>query len=224
MIGRREFAGVLLAVSALLSGCNKQERRRYQMAVTVETPQGEISGVSVRQLTLDIPPNILMLGEDKPQFYMQGEAVAIDLPNDQTLFALLSGADGDVDYGSRILDRINMWNEPPSTPAQSLYPEAPKTQGLARTNPLPMLVTFKDIKDPTSVQRVDPDDLAASFGKGYRLKTITVQVTDEPVTVGIQKRLGAAGWEEDQGLDRTKGVTADPTLAQQLGYIDFVRR
>jgi hypothetical protein len=39
MIGRRGFAWVLLAVSVLLSGCNKQERRRYQMAVTVETPQ-----------------------------------------------------------------------------------------------------------------------------------------------------------------------------------------
>jgi hypothetical protein len=50
-------------------------------------------------------------------------------------------------------------------------------------------VTFGDIKDPTSVARVDPDDLAASFGAGVKLKAITVEITDDAVTTGIEKRL-----------------------------------
>jgi len=55
----------------------------------------------------------------------------------------------------------------------------------------PLLVTFTDINDPASVQRVDPDDLVAHFGPGVKLKTITLEITDEPVTGGqIEKVLG----------------------------------
>ncbi|HBM06154.1 MAG TPA: hypothetical protein DD369_11230, partial [Erythrobacter sp.] len=57
----------------------------------------------------------------------------------------------------------------------------------------PMLVTFGDLDDPASVERVDPDDLAATFGEGVRLKRITVQITDDPVTSGIEQRLGWLG-------------------------------
>jgi hypothetical protein len=53
-----------------------------------------------------------------------------------------------------------------------------------------MLVTFGDLADPTSVARVDPDDLASTFGEGVRLRRITVELTDDLVTTGIEKRLG----------------------------------
>lgn len=70
-----------------------------------------------------------------------------------------------------------------------------------------MLVTLGDVSDPTSVERVDPDNLEASFGKGYRLKAITVQVTDDEVTTGIEKRLG---WLLDENRKRF-----DPNLPPQ---------
>jgi hypothetical protein len=53
----------------------------------------------------------------------------------------------------------------------------------------PMLVTFGDLDDPTSVEEVDPDDLAATFGGDVSLKRITVRITDGPVTGGIEERL-----------------------------------
>lgn len=59
----------------------------------------------------------------------------------------------------------------------------------------PMLVTFDDIADPASVKLVDPADLAASFGPGVRLKAVTLEVTDEPVTEGRVK--GVLGWLPD---------------------------
>jgi hypothetical protein len=48
----------------------------------------------------------------------------------------------------------------------------------------PMLVTFADPDNPMSVRRVDPDNLAASFGPGHRLVALTLEITDEPVTEG----------------------------------------
>ena len=54
---------------------------------------------------------------------------------------------------------------------------------------LPFLVRFRDINDPRTVERVDPYDLAATFGAGVKLAHATVQIVDEPVTTGIEKKL-----------------------------------
>ena len=48
----------------------------------------------------------------------------------------------------------------------------------------PVLVTFGDLNDPTSIKQVDPNDLAASFGPGYALKKVQLEITSEPVTQG----------------------------------------
>ena len=37
---------------------------------------------------------------------------------------------------------------------------------------------------------VDPNDLAKSFGSGVKLKRAAIEMTAEPVTTGIEKRLG----------------------------------
>ncbi len=47
-----------------------------------------------------------------------------------------------------------------------------------------MMETFQDIADPTCVRLVNPADLAASFVTGVRLKSVTLEVTDEAVTEG----------------------------------------
>lgn len=53
----------------------------------------------------------------------------------------------------------------------------------------PRLVRFRDIADPMSVEKVDADDLPASFGEGYAIKRITAQITDEKVTDEISARI-----------------------------------
>ena len=53
----------------------------------------------------------------------------------------------------------------------------------------PILVTFGDLRDPRSVIAIDPADLAKAFGPGVVLKRITVQMTNDPVTTEIGKRL-----------------------------------
>lgn len=196
MTTRRAFAGVLAASSALfiLGGCDSEKPNktlRYQMVVEVETPQGTRRGVAVRALEFSAADSSL-LGESRPHVELVGEAVSIDLPDGQTLFALLIGDDGDVDYAKRIADRSGLWGADSQWPIgkpMELWPTAPTTERLRHASSIPMLVTFKDIKNPISVKKVNPNDFAVSFGRGYRLKAINIQVTDEPVTTGIEKRL-----------------------------------
>ena len=229
-MGRRAVIGVALAVLGL-SGCGdgRQSKQtfRYKMTVEVETPDGIRHGNAVRELRFTDGYNgFFSLGESKPQVDLVGEAVAVDLPGGRTLFALLSGSDGDVDYGKRIADRTGLWrlDKPLAIGTiMGLYPDAPKTEKLTYSSALPMLVTFKDINDPTSVERVDPDNFGTNFGVGYRLKLITVQVTDESVTLDIGKRLEAVGILPDRSIDNEFKMTTSPTLAQRLGYKDFVK-
>lgn len=197
MIGRRNFTDCLLLGAALLAlgscGVDEPEQTfRYRMTVEVETPSGVRIGSAVRELKYFDGGGGPSIGESRPQVKLVGEAIAIDLPGGQTLFALLTGADGDVDYATRIVDRSGLWNldkPKPEGTVISLYPTAPDTSGLANTSPTPMLVTFKDIKNPASLEGVDSGDLEVSFGGGYRLKSVSVQAANAPLTIEIMKRL-----------------------------------
>ncbi len=56
-------------------------------------------------------------------------------------------------------------------------------------NRLPLVISFSDITDPSSVQRIDPSNLEASFGPGYRITRATIEMTDKPLLATIEKRL-----------------------------------
>lgn len=92
-----------------------------------------------------------------------------------------------------------------SRPAFELYPDE-----------FPLLVRFRDINNPATAEKVDPADLASSFGPGTRLRRVVVAVTDDDVTVSIERRF--AWWENylDRRLSGTSRVTEnmlDPNLS-----------
>lgn len=179
---------ILAAIS--LSACGPDEKYRYKMVVEVETPEGIVTGHAVREVHY-YEGGGFMFGEGRPQIRLTGEAVAIDLPRGRTLFALLMGRDGYEDYADngisailRVMDR----DVGPKGGPHELWPMVPVIREPI-TDPISALVTFRDMRDSRSIELVDPDDLAKSFGPGYRLKSITIEVTDEPVTSAIGKRL-----------------------------------
>lgn len=164
--------------------------------VTVMTPEGERSGSAVVQVSWKDSPDIL---PDAPHLHseIRGEATVVNLGNGKYLFALLKGAErrGLAMFGGR---------EELPTATVSLLPLVKATaasRGESREVPpiyRPLLVTFADITDPASVQRVDPDNLAASFGPGYALTSITLAIIDEWVTKG---RVDAVlGWLSNREL------------------------
>lgn len=206
MMTRRIFTAVLLGGASMLAlpGCSlfePSEILRYRLTVTVETPQGLRSGYSVWELKLTAQKIGVQIRSD-----YRAEAVALDLPNGETIFALLQGGDQQPEYPIHVIvDEIRRSSEIPNWHRDflELFPvwqrghkswTVPRWKPHFHTNSearsaYPLLVTFKDIKDPSTAERVDPDDLSASFGAGYRLKSITVTATDEQVTTGIQSRL-----------------------------------
>ena len=89
-----------------------------------------------------------------------------------------------------------------------------------------MLVTFDDITKPETVRRVNPEDLAAVFGEGVRLKAVTLEITDEAVTEGrVEAVLGWLGPYPEPALGpATGGALADAPFYRRVHMGDFIRR
>lgn len=226
MMARRVVMGGLALGALTLAGCGNADKFRYKMTVEVETPQGLRTGSAVRALE-SYEGGGFLFGEGRPGVRMTGgEAVAVDVAPGQVLFALLTGASGEVDYGTRIADRAIVgrdgrgWDRTPRV--VELWPNAPQTTALANTNPLPMLVWFRDIADPKSVEEVKPNALSSAFGPGVRLRRITVQVTDESIAAGIGKRLRYLGRCPEPSLNPSHGPN-DWSIAATLHHGDFRR-
>ncbi len=214
------------ALAAGACGLLGGHRYRFRMTVAVDTPQELRTGSSVYEVTAGRTGGILP-EEAKRDWAVRGEAVAVDLPGGRTLFALLkthahfddmmglSMASLHPDFRGTGYDVVGV--------AKELARGAWPGPALVAPEDYPMLVTFADEDDPASVALVEPGNLAAAFGTGVRLRGITVELTDKPVTIGVEEQLKRIGIERGHGLDRTGGVTANPTLAQTLGFSDFVR-
>lgn len=184
--------------AALLAGCGSTERYRYKMTVEVETPQGPRSGYAVREIVIRTPPSIPMLGEHRTGFGVIGEAVAVDIAPGKVLFALMTGANGSHDYAGR--DVNFMFKELTSGKkgdAIELWPKKPTTRRPIIAEPMPILVTFRDVSDPTTAEHVEPGALEQTFGPGVILKKIEVSLVDQAITTGIDKRLN---WINDQSV------------------------
>jgi len=183
---------------------------RYKTTVTVETPEGIKTGFAVREVSnsiswleqiffLDIP-NVTSPAE------VEGEAVVVDLGERGQLFALLKGYKHGEDYAHSILYDLF------SSPSGATTPEGIKfydrlTEGgrILRDSEYPVLVTFKDLKDPKTVAlvldvkplgstpkdgfKIEADHFEELFGKGVRLKQISIEMTDEPITWNMEQWL-----------------------------------
>jgi hypothetical protein len=49
---------------------------------------------------------------------------------------------------------------------------------------MPEFVAFKDVADPTTIERVDPEHSELTLGEGVQFESVTLQATDERVTRG----------------------------------------
>lgn len=163
----------VLVMALGLSGCGRQWSWHEKITVEVETPEGPKAASSVIRKTFVHADNWFDPPEARGASQsVSGEAVVLEVAPGKYLFALLKGLPSPFEVffpGEKPLEvasRMELLRES-RTLTSDLYP---------------LLVTFTDIDDPTTVQRVDPSDLAAVFGTGYALKAITLEITDEPVT------------------------------------------
>lgn len=199
---KRRIVGVVgLLALLVLAGCGFRYEWNHKVTVTVLTPEGEVSASSVQQVRYS----------GRKNWRVAGEAVILALPNGRYLFALLRGHDNQADsggslhhifqvavapqFGARTQEALAAADAAPVGKVFEVRGKTPPWRGVTPPRPganflwggyddRPLLVTFKDLADPKSVKRVNIDALSETFGPGYALKSITIQKTDEDVTLG----------------------------------------
>jgi len=232
------IAACLLAFCAAWSTRFPDGRWRYRLTLEVDTPEGVKTGASVVEVH-SWSEEFLPVPGSPTAIRVKGEAAAVDLGARGVLFAVLR-SETNVDNAYWIV-----WN---SFPVPGTKPGTTQRgsdgiryyhslQGKAEVPALamPMLVRFRDINDPTSVERVEPDDLAKSFGPGVSLRHMTIEmvsagwwpfnwcgITGEPVTTGIEKRLAWLSVYPEPGLARATNPL-NPQFSATVHHGDFRR-
>lgn len=155
---------------------------------------------------------------------IRGEAPIVVLPDGRMIFALLSAPD-DTEYTSNIAGRVlfqkrgRVWGGNEFTTIEN----SNETLVLS-PDEYPFLVTFTDISDPATVKKLDPQDLAATFGPGVEIKRVTLRITNETATEGrVEEAL--AWWCDLRAararLSRRTGPISDTELSNNLGTGSF---
>jgi len=172
-------AGLLVSSCDMLSGAHSY---RYRVTVEVETPQGLRSGSSVWEVKAHqgggLDPRLII--------QVHAEAVPVEVPGG-ILFAVLRAQDVNAagQYAWGVVQ--THLAEHPSAGVAMTSNWAENTRRIAIAKPsfdlspseYPLLVRFRDLSDPASVERIDAGDLSETLGGGTRLKRIAVAVTSE---------------------------------------------
>lgn len=229
---RRGVLGWLASgASVVLPGCGFREAAlRYQVMLDVDTPTGRKSGSSVLQTTLSAAPSWLgpEAGGGRTTF---GEAPSVHISGGRRLFALLHGINWQQPMSDTLLRLLADGDlRPPLSKQyeygdwQDSFAEARRTlpTGIVR-RAYPMLVSFADAAVPTSVFELDPEDISAALGAGYRLAALTLQVVPDatPLTTGIDRFLPWLGTHSDARLSTASGPMSRAPLPSKLNNGSF---
>ena len=174
-----------MMLATMLTACTQLPTYRYRLTVEVDTPEGLRQGSSViRVKTQDI---IGFPGPDAGgiRTSVKGEAVVVDLGRRGLLFALLRNAN---EIAVPSLRPVRGDKSRAGETAGDSLRAVKRVAGRADVpeESRPILVRFRDIDDPKSVEIVDADDLASAFGPGVRLRRITAEITNDRMTEKLE--------------------------------------
>lgn len=153
---------------------------RYRLTLVAEVDGRQIAGSGVVETHWRSQELFEPLTHNSWSTSFRGEAVVVDLGKPGLLFALLRG--------DQSRKRSPMRPEELVTRVSADARRVGATRGVLRAiaasgdpvpiplDELPLLVRFRDIADPRSVEQVDPNNLAQKFGPGVRLQSASLAV------------------------------------------------
>ena len=177
--GKLSILALLLAVGAIAVACLPEHIVWHQkLTLELETPSGVVSRSSVVEVSVSYFSRPDPISGNEVSYNVKGEATVVEVLPGRYLFALLDGSEYRFEAAAQ--ERFKGMQRGEWLRAIPRQVEPVSLKG----DQIPMLATFVDISDSTSVRQVDPNDLAATFGPGVSLKALTLEITNEPVTRG----------------------------------------
>lgn len=225
-----KWLGPLALLAVLVIGDQIRINRpghKYRLTVEVETSAGVKSASGVMAVTPDRGYS------NRGRSRTSGDAVFADLGGGKNLVMLLAHVDKTLDLDAINYVALRAYGE--AGGKRISFNEMSRVTGIVpvRGALIPVLATFADPADPSTMRAVAPDDLEAALGSGFRLHGITAEVVPngfwpidfggplgEPVTRGIRTRLpwldrpgaaaaalNAAGLTSGEAIDAREAFT-----------------
>ncbi len=174
---------VIVGIVALYRTAYPSVTVRYRLTLNAEVDGVPKVGSGVIEVSYSKIPQILGASAEFT-INVQGEAVAVDLGSHGTLFALLkAGEDSRSSAEWIVLRAFNMPGGAFPSPVEKGVKQVGQLSGKVDLplKSLPLLVRFRDINDPMTVEKVDPFNLQTTFRSGVELKGASVEI----VSAGI---------------------------------------
>ena len=124
---------------------------------------------------------------------LRGEAVAVDLGNGQTLFALLGSPDepnAAKGYAHWALKPVRTTG-PDMDGYREHLSQMVEVKGVHEMprDHWPFMVAFSNVNDPASVFEVKAVEVSQVFGSGTYIKRVTIELTGDSVTTDLENHL-----------------------------------
>jgi hypothetical protein len=159
---------------------------RYRMTVNVEVDGQLRSGSSV--IEYSITKQMQFLPTVNPQAHAaEGQAVFVDLGGQRSLIALLRSGRYAEDFNFPL--RVVPAHFRLTTDRQLASLSSLRGKWDLAEKDLPTLATLSDPNDSATLRIVRPDELEQIFGRNIRWRGVTIEMTTDPVTRGLEARL-----------------------------------
>lgn len=162
---------------------------RYRLTVEVDTPDGAKSGSSVIEATANMQPQLLTSRAYNTK--LKGDATFVDLGDGKNVVALLSRGHNALNMDAPVSLALDVFSLRGCQVPMCDWIAAERLSG-GRELPadlLPTLVTFSNPRDPKTARVIEPAEFSAVFGPGYRLKRVSMEFVQSPVTREVDRFL-----------------------------------
>jgi hypothetical protein len=205
----------MLSATALpLAGCFGFDHvvKRIKIIAMAEVDGKPVEGSTVMEITWR--PR----GDGGMNVDHLGEAVVLELAGRGTIFMLpmimfKNGLDSSGIWGHEMAQLLGIKGSVHKNQLNGIvelkgrYPFKPLRDGTAA----PLMVAFKDENEFRSIYRVEPEKFSEHFGSGVKFVGVDFEITDEPVTKVLVKRLPIL----------TRLAANAPESLRRVAYVDM---
>lgn len=192
---------------------------RYRLTATIESGGQAYTGSGVIQVRMHFQEYAAPAALPR----VTGDAVVVEVPGREPIFFLLT-SDWSVDWDAGLAflmfqDRLPV---PRSVRGDARFLSQSRETATIPPERYPLIVAFGDLAQPDSVYEVFPDDLSPPLAAGARVVSLTIEMTGDPPTTGIEQRLP---WLVGMGgtLDGEQHTFSN-VLSNKLGAPAFRKR
>lgn len=213
---------------------------RYRLTIHIETPEGVKSGSTIQEV-FHPPADSENIYNPHNQGVPRGEAAYIDLGERGTVFAIMPDPPNARNRFFGLIRGVF-----PTVPEihdqlrfQELLQHYNDLSGVKDEVPpgfYPMFVRFRDINDPKTIElvyerkdgsrkdmeQVDTDRFQEFFGKGVRIKNMTLEMTDDPYEWKLGTKLPWIETMSEKDVTRALREAQPPIhITNGIGYYVF---